>query len=397
VKTVLLIEDNALDAMLFEHYLRDHAPNEYRIEHFDRLASGLRRMMKGDIDIVMVDLCLPDSMGVESLDEIKAVSATTPVVVLTELVDEATATRAVQLGAQDYLLKSEVDGSLIARCLRYSIERKRSEVALRNRKEEVVRTQAALEANAAVAEDLRTAKERAELANQAKGEFLTNMSHELRTPLHGILSFAKLGRDRASALSPEHLADYFSQIHDSGQTLLSLLNNLLDLGKLDSGQMEFEPSPVAMVPILKETMAELSAWAEESSLKLSLWGSDDLWVNGDATRMKQVVRNLLGNAIKFSSEESTVELKLFVSDENARLEVRDSGPGVPENEQYSIFEQFVQSSATKTSAGGTGLGLAICKEIIEAHGGCIGVENIDPMGANFFFELPLCHQKAGIA
>jgi len=230
----------------------------------------------------------------------------------------------------------------------------------------------------------------AETANQAKSEFLANMSHELRTPLHSILSFASFGIKKYTIAKPEKLQDYFNRIKQSGKTLLELLNDLLDLAKLESGKVVFAFKPTDMVMLIKSVTDELSALLSEQGLNIQHEVQQfDGKVTLDADKIKQVLRNLLNNAIRFSPKDGIIDIVICSSGNSVRVSVRDRGPGIPQNELEAVFDKFVQSSKTKTGAGGTGLGLAICHEIIAAHKGRIWAENRLRGGAVFLFEIPL--------
>jgi signal transduction histidine kinase len=238
--------------------------------------------------------------------------------------------------------------------------------------------------------DLQQAKEAAETANRIKSEFLANMSHELRTPLHGILSFAGFGMKKATIVEPEKLRDYFVKIDQSGRVLLALLNDLLDLTKLEAGRMSMERQPVDLDVRLARVVDEFSSLTSERRLRVRyVTPACKTEVCLDPTRVMQVVRNLLGNAVKFSPPGGTTEVGIRRGERSVVVFVRDQGMGIPEDELETVFDKFIQSSKTKTGAGGTGLGLAICREIITAHQGRIWAENVPEGGALFSFELPL--------
>jgi signal transduction histidine kinase len=241
-----------------------------------------------------------------------------------------------------------------------------------------------------IEQKLLIAKRDAEAANRAKSEFLANMSHELRTPLHSILSFASFGTKKYANAKPEKLLDYFNRIKKTGQTLLELLNDLLDLAKLESRRaiFAFEPSDLGI--LVRTVTNELGTLLSERNLSIRHEVSKfDGEVTLDADKIKQVLRNLLDNAIKFSLEGGTIDVAVCRVDSSVRVSVRDQGPGIPQDELETVFDKFIQSSKTKTGAGGTGLGLAICHEIVAAHKGRIWAENGPEGGAVFSFEIPL--------
>lgn len=244
------------------------------------------------------------------------------------------------------------------------------------------------------------AKQKAEEANQAKSEFLANISHELRTPMHGILSFAKFGLNKINA-PPEKIRSFFSNIVDSGERLMVLVNDLLDLSKLEAGKMTTDIAVRDLVATVRDVIREMETLADEKSIKLQLTGLDEGIIEIDSVRISQIVRNLLANALRYTPGGGTIEVAVLPREMNVgrrredrillsglMVTVADQGPGIPQDELETIFDKFVQSSKTKTGAGGTGLGLAICREIAWLHKGEIYAANRPEGGAIFTLTLP---------
>jgi signal transduction histidine kinase len=243
----------------------------------------------------------------------------------------------------------------------------------------------------------------AESANKLKSEFLANMSHELRTPMHAILSFAEIGERKFDQVDRRRLQGYFQHIHESGKRLLNLLNDILDLSKLEAGHLNLNFQQHNLITVVDAVNAELNELMQKKSLSLEVEQTDvDTKAQFDQDKLMQVIRNIFSNAIKFSPEGkeirvsfaqatlAAIEDKLADSSEISAISVSvtDQGVGIPEDELEHVFDKFVQSSTTKTASGGTGLGLPICKEIIAGHGGCIRAENNPAGGATFTFIIP---------
>ena len=242
------------------------------------------------------------------------------------------------------------------------------------------------------------AKKAAEQSNLAKSEFLANMSHELRTPMHGILSYANFGMKRMGKVPKEKIIEYFYEISDSGKHLMALLNDLLDLAKLESGKMAYSMKKQDMWPYIVSIIDEFQPAIEEKHMTITTNSPTmPLTTHFDTERISQVLRNLLSNSVKYNKEggdiyvEATTETMTIngLRKPAIRVSITDHGVGIPEEELETIFEKFVQSTKTKTGAGGVGLGLAICKQIIEDHDGKIMVQNNPDRGATFSFICPV--------
>lgn len=242
--------------------------------------------------------------------------------------------------------------------------------------------------------DLIVAKDAAERAHALQREFLLNMSHELRTPLHAISSYSALGVERAGKIPVEKAVSYFQRIQESGIRLGSMVDELLDLSVLDTGKLNLLARPTDLRALVEAVEGELRPLAEAHQVRIVCdFESCEHAGTVDPDLLRKAIRHLLGNAIKFSPKEGTVEIALRQAEPAGaglrELTFRDQGPGIPDGEEESIFEKFTQSSATKTGAGGAGAGLAIARAIIRLHGGDIRVCNRATGGAEFVITLPL--------
>lgn len=234
----------------------------------------------------------------------------------------------------------------------------------------------------------REARDAAEEASRAKTEFIANISHEMRTPLQAILGFSELGVMRSR--THDKLAGLFQDIHGAGERMLAVVNDLLDVAKIESAVGTFHLERTDLRGLVRAVARELVPLLDQKQLTLDLaLSAAPLRAKVDPIRVQQVFRNVLANAIRFSPSGQTLHLSGEADEaRQIRFELRDHGPGIPEGELDKIFEAFVQSSKTKDGSGGTGLGLAICRKILDAHGGSISALNAPGGGAVFTITLP---------
>src|ERR1700683_273290 len=233
-----------------------------------------------------------------------------------------------------------------------------------------------------------SAKEELERASKFKDQFLSTMSHELRTPLNAVLGFSDLlGEDRYGPLN-EKQRRYVNHISNGGKHLLRLINDILDLSRIEAGRLQLALENLAVGTCFSQVCDNLHPLVSKKGHTLVKHAGPGLSVRADRTRLNQILMNLIGNAVKFTPEGGKIELAARKMGDLVRLEVRDSGPGIPPEEKKRIFEAFYRLTQNSKAAEGSGLGLAITQRLVELHGGQLGLESQTGVGSCFYFTLP---------
>jgi signal transduction histidine kinase len=230
-----------------------------------------------------------------------------------------------------------------------------------------------------------------EIADKHKSEFLANMSHELRTPLNAIIGFSEALSERMFGELNDKQADYMKDIHESGRHLLSLINDILDLSKIEAGRMELEPSDFDLPSALSNAMTLVRERAQRHGIALGLKLDPRLSViHADERKFKQIVVNLLSNAVKFTPDGGRVDVSARLDGDKVEIAVADTGIGIAPEDQATVFEEFKQVGRDYTrKAEGTGLGLALTKRFVELHGGAVRLESVPGKGSRFSFTIPV--------
>jgi signal transduction histidine kinase/HPt (histidine-containing phosphotransfer) domain-containing protein len=369
---VLLIEDSPDDALLIREFLADARQAVFEVEHVDWLSAALARLGQGGIDVVLLDLQLPDSRGLDTFRAVQNASPAVPVVVLSGFEDETTALTAVQEGAQDYLVKGHVGTAVLERTVRYSIERGRTSRALAEKNAELAR-----------------ARDAAEAASRAKSAFLASMSHEIRTPMNAIIGMTDFVLE--TALAPLQ-REYLKIVQESAESLLALINDILDFSKIEAGKFEIEEVEFSLRDSIGCTLKSLAVQAHRKGLELisDVEASVPDRVVADPTRLRQVLVNLVGNAIKFTSG-GEVLVRVYPESREGdemliHVAVSDTGIGIPQARREKLFQAFEQvDNSMSRKYGGTGLGLAISARLVELMGGRIWFDSESGQGSTFHF------------
>ena len=233
-----------------------------------------------------------------------------------------------------------------------------------------------------------------EAASQHKSEFLANMSHELRTPLNAIIGFSEVLTDRMFGELNEKQDEYLKDIYASGTHLLSLINDILDLSKIEAGRMELELTDFDLPTAIENALMLVRERAGRRSIALHTKIDNQIGqIRADERKVRQVVLNLLSNAIKFTPEGGRINVGAVSKDGSVEISVSDTGIGIAPEDQEAVFEEFRQVGTAAKKIEGTGLGLTLCRKFVELHGGRIWVKSQEGVGSTFTFSIPV-HREA---
>jgi signal transduction histidine kinase len=364
---VLLVEDNAGDARLLHEMFRKEKAGSFVLTHILRMTEAVARLEKGGVDIVLLDMGLPDGHGLDTVRRAQAAAPHVPVIVLTGLDDEALAAQAMKEGAQDYLIKGQIESRALPRALRHAIERHRMQ-----EETELIRVNQL----------------------QFKDKFLSHVSHELRSPLNAIYQFVTILFDNIGGeLTPEQ-HEYLGIVLRNVKQLQAMIDDLLEVTRVQGGQLAIELQCTSVAEVIAFAVSTLqgAAQAKEVSLSVDLGGQLPL-VCADPTRVRQIFIILLDNAIKFTPPGGSVRIRVaeLAEDPNTLvLEIADSGCGIDPAMTERIFDRLFQASDPALAGRqGLGLGLYICKELVSRQGGRIWASGTPGKGAVLSFTLPL--------
>ncbi|MDF1755357.1 MAG: response regulator [Verrucomicrobiales bacterium] len=379
---ILLVEDHESDAFYIQQILESYPGTTISVKWVQTRAEAVHEIETRQYHICLLDLGLPDSIGLESVESIAAANRNVPIIALTGNGDKAIILALISKGADEYLSKNELEPELLYRTIRYAIERRRYRDQL---------------------ESAEQARRSADAANQAKSEFLASVSHEIRTPLNSILGFSQLIQHEDDL--GEKAAHYIDSVINSSEHLLTLINDVLDMSRIEAGHSSLNETRFDPHQLINDLQSIFKHRTEEKKIDLEFIKSGSLpiptMIRSDMGKIRQILVNLIGNSVKFTEKGSIKvywELVGF-SGTNARFRfrVKDTGYGISENDLDRIFEPFVQASYGKAWEGSTGLGLAISRKFARLMEGDIQVRSELGKGSIFQFEcnLELCEESMG--
>jgi signal transduction histidine kinase len=364
---ILLVEDNAGDVRLLHEMFTEERADSFELTHCLRMSEAERHLAKGGVDIVLLDMGLPDGHGLDSVRRAHAAAPGVPMIVLTGLDDEALAAEAMKEGAQDYLIKGQIENRALPRALRHAIERHRMQTET-----DLIRIQQI----------------------QFKDEFLSHVSHELRSPLSAIRQFATILLDGLAGELQTEQQEYMGIVLKNVKQLQSMISDLLAVTRVQVGKLVIELQRTSVADAIAYAIDTLQGAATAKGITLCFDIASGLRsVYADPTRIRQILIILVDNAIKFTPANGEVRVQARVFDKDPSLivlEVSDSGCGISPDMTERIFERLFQTSDPSLEGHkGLGLGLYICKDLVTRQGGQIWAKSTPEEGTVFSVTLPI--------
>ena len=387
---LLHLEDDDLDAELAIETMRVDglAVEITRVQTRDHFVAALRAT---PFDVILADFQLPSFDGLSAQSLAAEMQPDTPFIFLSGTLGEEIAVERLKAGATDYVLKQRM--ARLPAAVRRALAERAGREQRRRAEEEILRLNAELEGRVVErTAEAAAARHDAEQANQAKSQFLSRMSHDLRTPLNAVLGFSQLLK--ADRLSVEQI-ESVSQILRAGEHLLDLINEVLDIARIESGRLSLSPEPVGVLDIVQHAVELVTPMARqrEISLSIDLQGHVNAFLLADRQRLNQVLLNLMSNAVKYNRLGGRVILSSeAVAGGRLRIKVTDTGAGIPAEKMALLFMPFERLGAEATGVQGTGLGLALSRGLAEAMGGSLGMTSEMDRGSTFWIELPITHE-----
>jgi len=364
---ILIVDDEPNNLDVLRNCLREAG---FKVLVAENGETVLKRINYIKPDLILLDVMMPGIDGFETCRCLKKSEVTkdTPIIFITAKTESFDKVKGLEIGAVDYIAKPFQPVEVIARVNKHL----------------TIRT---------LQKELEEARHIAENANQAKSTFLANMSHELRTPLNGILGYAQILK-RSKNLTT-HQIEGLNIISKNGHHLLTLINDLLDLAKIEVGKLELFPAPTNLPRLLDGVVDIIRIAAQQKEIQFFFEVPQDLpvIVEADEKRLRQILLNLLGNAVKFTDEGAVIlRLKNQVLNKNSvtiRFEIQDTGIGLTQEQTHRIFQSFEQVGDKKKRLEGTGLGLSISCQLVELMGGHLKISSVFSIGSVFWFEINL--------
>lgn len=374
---ILLIEDNKADYVSTRLMLAEAKQNHpessplFHLSWVDSLRSGLKKLEEEHYDAILEDLSLPDARGLDGFYSLRAIVPMTPILVLTSLDDETTAVRAVHAGAQDYLVKGQLSSNLLARAIRYAIERFQ------------------------ILESLEGARERAEQINRAKTEFLSTVSDELREEVTAILEKANLAfpAEPHHQLNGNHLNTIQTKVHG----LLGILNDLHDFSKLDQGKIGIHEVPFELRAFLTDTSEVLTSLAEQKGIRFT-YSLDRNLPNlylGDKEQLQHILKKVIVSILALEEVSEVISLRVVADSQDQEMVslqfiIQVAAEGLPIQTQEFIFECLAQAEISLAPKyGAKGLGLTVATKLISLLGGRMWIESNSATGTAVHLTVPL--------